>query len=268
MALSRLLHADTFFFQRPIRLIAAYRSDLGQGRGLLNISAVPKSLIGGPCVSTWNSTCNNTLQRRLWMATTATNMKGLQEPERRPSEERVQEMTDIITRRMAFFQRIALRHLGNMTDAEDAVQDAILSAYKHLDQFKGQAQMSTWLGTIVINSARTLVRRRPRQLHISLDGQEGELDLHQCFSDRRPGPEELCRRWELRHRLAQLSTCLSPTVRRTFQLREVEGLSIRETAKILGVDHRIVKTRSATARAKLRRLAQKASGAGAARSEG
>lgn len=125
--------------------------------------------------------------------------------------------------------------------------------------------MSTWLGTIVINSARTLVRRRPRQLHISLDGQDGELDLHHYFPDRRPGPEELCRRWELRHRLAELTTCLSPAVRRTFQLREVDGLSIRETAEILGVDRRLVKTRSAAARAKLRRLAQKRSGVSVAR---
>ena len=201
------------------------------------------------------------------MATAATNMNDFQEPEGRPYEDRVREMTDIITHRMPFFHRIALRHLGNMADAEDAVQDAILSAYKHLDQFKGQAQMSTWLGTIVINSARTLVRRRPRQLHISLDGQDGEPDLHHYFPDRRPGPEELCRRWELRQRLTQLSTCLSPNVRRTFQLREVDGLSIRETAEILGVERRVVKTRSATARAKLRRLAQKNSGVSTARSE-
>ncbi|HEY5253660.1 MAG TPA: sigma-70 family RNA polymerase sigma factor [Acidobacteriaceae bacterium] len=200
------------------------------------------------------------------MATAATNMNGFQEPKSKPHEDRIQEMTDIINHRMPFFHRIALRHLGNMADAEDAVQDAILSAYKHLDQFKGQAQMSTWLGTIVINSARTLVRRRPRHLHISLDGQDGEMDLHQYFADRRPGPEDLCRRWELRHRLSQLSTCLSPTVRRTFQLREVEGLSIRETAEILGVERRVVKTRSATARAKLKHLAQKSPSATASRS--
>ena len=201
------------------------------------------------------------------MASAATSITDFQEPESKPHEVRVQEMTDIISRRMPFFHRLALRHLGNMADAEDAVQDAILSAYKHLDQFKGQAQMSTWLGTIVINSARTLVRRRPRHLHISLDGQDGESDLHNYLSDRRPGPEDLCRRWELRHRLAQLSTCLSPTVRRTFQLREVEGLSIRETAELLGVERRVVKTRSATARAKLRRLAQKNAGVNAARSK-
>jgi RNA polymerase sigma-70 factor (ECF subfamily) len=233
---------------------------------LRTIAADPTLLTDDLRILTWNSTCNETMQRRLCMATAASNMNDFKEPEGKSHPDRIQEITDIISRRMPFFHRMALRHLGNMADAEDAVQDAILSAYKHLDQFKGEAQMSTWLGTIVINSARTLVRRRPRHLHISLDGQDGEMDLHQYLSDRRPGPEELCRRWELRHRLAQLSTSLSPTVRKTFQLREVEGLSIRETAEILGVERRVVKTRSATARAKLRRLAQKNSRINGARS--
>src|SRR6266550_8184808 len=62
------------------------------------------------------------------------------------------EMQDVLSRSLPSFYRKAYRHLGNAADAEDAVQDALLSAYKHLDQFKGQAQMSTWLTAIVINS--------------------------------------------------------------------------------------------------------------------
>jgi DNA-directed RNA polymerase specialized sigma24 family protein len=54
---------------------------------------------------------------------------------------------------LARFRRIALRFLGNIADAEDAVQDALLSAFTHLDQFGGQAKMSTWLTAIVINAA-------------------------------------------------------------------------------------------------------------------
>jgi RNA polymerase sigma-70 factor, ECF subfamily len=63
-------------------------------------------------------------------------------------------LTDVIVRHLARFRRIALRLLGNIADAEDAVQDAFLSAFTHLDQFRGQAKMSTWLTTIVISAAR------------------------------------------------------------------------------------------------------------------
>jgi RNA polymerase sigma-70 factor, ECF subfamily len=68
-------------------------------------------------------------------------------------EKETQEMEDVLTQSMSSFYRRAYRYLGNAADAEDAVQDALLSACRHLDQFKGQSKMSTWLTTIVINSA-------------------------------------------------------------------------------------------------------------------
>src|SRR5215471_21405209 len=76
--------------------------------------------------------------------------------------------------------RCACRVLGNQHDAEDAVQDALLSAWKHLGQFRGEAQFSTWLTTIVCNCARMQLRRRPRCLQASLDetlGLEHEYSL-------------------------------------------------------------------------------------------
>ncbi len=73
---------------------------------------------------------------------------------------KAQKLADLITSHSPRFRRIALAHLGNPADAEDAVQDALLSALTHLDQFRGQAKMSTWLTTIVINSARMKLRRR------------------------------------------------------------------------------------------------------------
>ena len=75
-------------------------------------------------------------------------------------QSKVQELTDVITRHSARFRRIALGHLSNVADAEDTVQDALLSALTHVHQFRGQATMSTWLTTIVINSARMKLRRR------------------------------------------------------------------------------------------------------------
>lgn len=171
-------------------------------------------------------------------------------------QDEIQQLISLITSRLPSFTRMALRLLGNAADAEDAVQDAFLSAYTHLDQFKRQAQMSTWLSTIVINAARMKVRRRPRQLHIPLeqDREQDRQPLSETLSDRRPSPEEICRRWELTERLAQVSTRLSPALRGTFQLREVDGLSIRETAQTLGIPPGTVKTRVARARKKLKKL--------------
>jgi RNA polymerase sigma-70 factor (ECF subfamily) len=107
--------------------------------------------------------------------------------------DRAQELDHAVSRYLPIFHKRALRFLGNAHDAEDAVQDALLSAYKHLDQFRGQAKLSTWLTTIVTNAARMQLRRRGR-VHLSLDQHFGEDDL--AFSERlpdtKPGPEEIC----------------------------------------------------------------------------
>ena len=106
------------------------------------------------------------------MATTVTEINNARSVAFSAYQEELQELNSIFDRRLASFKRIALRVLGNAADAEDAVQDAFLSAYKHLDQFKGQAQMSTWLTTIVVNKARMKVRQRSRQLPIAVDAED------------------------------------------------------------------------------------------------
>jgi RNA polymerase sigma-70 factor, ECF subfamily len=159
--------------------------------------------------------------------------------------------------------RGAYRLLGNAADAEDAVQDALLAAYTHLDQFRGQAKMSTWLGTIVHNSARMELRRRLRHVHVPLDEPLREADEHSVsdrLADRGPSPEDEYRSTELSRRLAQFHSRLSPTLRKTFQLRDIDGLSIREVARILGVPLGTVKAQSARARKKLRQLMRRALG--------
>ncbi len=97
------------------------------------------------------------------------------------------------------------------------VQDALLSAYKNLDQFKGQAQMSTWLTTIVMNCARMQLRRRSRQSLLSLDEQFGEesgLCLLDGLANDRPCPEVECQKSELRGHLMQFVEQLSPACAR------------------------------------------------------
>src|SRR5262249_13256476 len=107
-------------------------------------------------------------------------------------ESRVHELTDVIVRNALRFRRIALNHLGNVADAEDAVQDAFLSALRHVQQFRGQAKMSTWLTTIVINSARMKLRKRLASVQLALDEMDGgqDLMLDNIVPGTSPGPEE------------------------------------------------------------------------------
>lgn len=162
---------------------------------------------------------------------------------------------------MPSLYRGAYRILGNAADAEDAVQDALLSAYTHLNQFRGQAKMSTWLAAIVHNSAKMQLRRRLRYVHVSLDeciGNEEERSFSERLADHRPNPEDDCRGSELGKRVTHFQKQLSPVLRRAYQLRHIDGLSIGETARILGVPHGTVKARTARARKKITDLMRRA----------
>ena len=165
-------------------------------------------------------------------------------------------LQDVLSHRLPSFYRCAFRLLGNAADAEDAVQEGLLAAYKHINQFRGQSQISTWLTTIVRNCALMQLRKRPRQIHFPLDEEFGEEQprfLWEGLADKRPSPEEEFRNSELTARLQKCTALLSPTLRRTFQLRVMDGLSIFETARILGVPHGTVKAQLARARAKIAR---------------
>jgi RNA polymerase sigma-70 factor, ECF subfamily len=171
-------------------------------------------------------------------------------------ESAAREMEELLSRRLPYFHGLAYRFLGNVADAEDAVQDAFLTAYKHLNQFRGESQLSTWLSSIVCNCARMRLRRRPRHIHISLDELTGagEFTLSEQLACRRPSPEDETRRSEMKRHLSQAATRLTPVLRTTLQLRDVDGLSTRETAKILGLASGTVKSQLSRARAKMRRL--------------
>lgn len=165
-------------------------------------------------------------------------------------------LQDVVSHRLPSFYRCAFRLLGNGADAEDAVQEALLAAYRHINQFRGQSQLSTWLTTIVRNSALMQLRKRSRQIHFPLDEQfeeEQPRPVWEGLADERPSPEDEFRNSELTARLRRCMRLLSPTLRRTFQLRVMDGLSICETAQILGVPHGTVKAQLARARAKIAR---------------
>jgi RNA polymerase sigma-70 factor (ECF subfamily) len=167
------------------------------------------------------------------------------------------ELQDTISRNLSFFYKRAYRYVGDPHDAEDAVQDALLSAYKHLDQFKGTAKMTTWLTSIVTNSALTQLRRRPRHPHISVDeriGNEQDQCVSETLADIRPNPEGEYIRSDLRRHLVQFVTELSPSLRKAIQLRDLDGLTTSEAAHVLGVSEGTVKAQVSRGRSKLKRL--------------
>src|SRR5215469_2152448 len=95
--------------------------------------------------------------------------RGAQEFRKEASPERWREFDDIRSHAIPHFRQIAMRRLRNPEDAEDAVQDAMLSAFRHLAQFGGRAKMSTWLTAIVLNAVRMQIRARSRARLMSLD---------------------------------------------------------------------------------------------------
>jgi RNA polymerase sigma-70 factor, ECF subfamily len=171
--------------------------------------------------------------------------------------ERIQGLEAILSSGLPTLRRKAYRLLGNAADAEDAVQDALLAAYTHLDQFKGQSQLGTWLTSIVLNCARMQLRGRQRHVNVPLAESIAENETRSVgeqLVDHRPNPEDQCCDSELSACLATFHHQLSPILRRTFHLRDVEGLSIRETARILGMPIGTVKAQSARARQKLKTM--------------
>jgi RNA polymerase sigma-70 factor (ECF subfamily) len=147
----------------------------------------------------------------------------------------------------------ALRVLGNTEDAEDALQDGLLSAYRNLKRFEGRSQFSTWLTRIVINAA--LMRRRSAKARpaISLDEppREDELPAAERFADDGLTPEQDFENTEIREMLSENLDQLSPLLRTAFVLREVQGYSTGEAAKKLGVTENTLKARLWRARHQL-----------------
>lgn len=139
----------------------------------------------------------------------------------------------------------ALRVLGNAEDAEDALQDGFLSAYRNLKRFEGRSQFSTWLTRIVINAA--LMKRRSSKARpaISLDDTHhaDNVPAAERFADDSPNPEQLYAGTEIREMINEDLDELSPSLRTAFLLREVQGYSTGEVAKKLGVSENTVKAR-------------------------
>jgi RNA polymerase sigma-70 factor (ECF subfamily) len=146
--------------------------------------------------------------------------------------------------------------LRNEADAEDVAQEAILKAFKHIQQFRAEARFSTWLIQITVNEARM----RKRKDHVEImqpiaDQRDDEGNyVPRDFADWREIPSETLERSEVRQKLAEALASLGQKYREVFVLRDMQHLSIEETAKALGVSTASVKTRLLRARLMLRDL--------------
>jgi RNA polymerase sigma-70 factor (ECF subfamily) len=146
--------------------------------------------------------------------------------------------------------------LRNEADAEDAAQEAVLKAFKHIRQFRAEARFSTWLIQIAVNEAR--MRRRKQQAvvmepMVDQRDEEGQYTPRD-FADWREIPSETLERAEVRQKLAEALSSLGQKYREVFILRDMQQLSIEDTAKALGISVPSVKTRLLRARLMLRDL--------------
>jgi len=155
--------------------------------------------------------------------------------------------------------RIAQNITHNREDSEDAVQEAFLKAFEHLGSFREDAQFSTWLIRITLNQALSKLRKQRVAKEVSLDDdfEAEDVTLPREVADWAPNPEELYRESELRNILIASLKQISPTLRAIFVLRDMEGLSIDETAEVLQLSIGTVKARLWRARQQLRKLLSK-----------
>jgi RNA polymerase sigma-70 factor (ECF subfamily) len=146
--------------------------------------------------------------------------------------------------------------LRNEAEAEDAAQEAVLKAFTHIQQFRAEARFSTWLIQITVNEA--LMRRRRAHSEIMEPiGERQEEDGNYTprdFADWREIPSEVLERKEIRQKLAGAVAALTEKYREVFVLRDIQHLSIEETAEALGISRASVKTRLLRARLMLRDL--------------
>jgi RNA polymerase sigma-70 factor (ECF subfamily) len=142
--------------------------------------------------------------------------------------------------------RVARRFFGDTPDANEAVQDAFVSAFRAFPSFEGTAKLGTWLHRITVNACLLKLRGRKRSRLVPLDGDAHEAGAAECDSG-----------------LSQAETCervragverLPPAYRTVIQLRDLDGLSTEETAARLGTNSGAVKTRLHRARQALRAI--------------
>jgi|HubBroStandDraft_1064217.scaffolds.fasta_scaffold308472_1 RNA polymerase sigma-70 factor, ECF subfamily len=163
-------------------------------------------------------------------------------------------MTELFAahRRRLFHTAFSL--LRNEEDAEDALQDAMLSAYTSLHSFQGRSQFSSWLTRIVINASLRRRQKNGRRLEVPLEdfaGAEDEAPAVPQIADPGPSPERLCSAAELRELINDKLGCLTPRYRLAIELCDVHEMRTAEAARAAGIHINALKSRVSRARKQL-----------------
>src|SRR5512133_1675827 len=145
--------------------------------------------------------------------------------------------------------------LDNEADAEEAAQEAVLKAFTHIKSFRAESKFSTWLIQITINEARMKLRKEHRHLYEALDEQttdeQGDY-WPKDYADWHEIPSEALQLKQLREALSKALSSLEPKYREVLVLRDIQQLSVAETAVVLGVSEVNVRTRLHRARLQMR----------------
>ncbi len=150
-----------------------------------------------------------------------------------------------------------LTMLRNAQEAEDAAQEVMINAFRHLKSFRGDAKFSTWLVTIAMNEARQRLRKAKAAQFESLDeskeDREGDF-TPAVLTDWREIPSEALEKKEMRQKLREAVEQLPPIYREVLVLRDLEELNQEETASALGINVTLVKVRLHRARMMLQKM--------------
>lgn len=152
---------------------------------------------------------------------------------------------------------VALKLLGDEQEAEDVLQETFLSAFQAIDRFEGRSQLSTWLYRIAYNASLMRLRKRDRMTTFSLDqpldeGRAVAEGESRHLVDWSAVPDDQLLTAEARQEMDRAIAELPESLRSTFVLRDLQGLSGAETAEVLGISVQAVKNRLHRARLRLR----------------
>ncbi len=162
---------------------------------------------------------------------------------------------ELVSRMQQRVYGVAYRILGQSHDAEDVVQQTFLSLIEHIDSFRGESAVATWVLRIATNFALKILRKKRGLPTVAMEENDESISTvpHPHYiAQWREAPESLVERAELRELLDQAISELDSKYRVVFVLRDIEGMSTEETASALGLSISNVKIRLLRARMQLR----------------
>jgi RNA polymerase sigma-70 factor, ECF subfamily len=171
----------------------------------------------------------------------------------------VETLQEVLLASRPKFVGMAYSILRNNEDAEDAVQDAVLSAYVHVRKFEGRSSFTTWFTRIVLNAALMILRKRTNSRISSLpeSSSSGEISWTERIPTSQPDPETVCAEGETFQFIDVLLGKMSPVLRQSFTMTYYDEMSSREACTLLGVSIGTFKSRVFRARRHLMAQAQR-----------